>query len=85
MDDHHFSYISRLKFKKNTTHQLVHTEIITLTPALGGNLIFLINRQSKSLKEIHFQKTTGSKYFDFFLKMKFKKKHWFWVLRRRRK
>jgi hypothetical protein len=59
--------------KKNTTHQLVPTEIITLTPALGGNLIFLINRQFRSLKGIQIQKTTTSKYFDF-KKIKVKKK-----------
>jgi hypothetical protein len=35
-----------------------------LTPALGGNLIFLINRQFRSLKGIQIQKTTTSKYFD---------------------
>jgi hypothetical protein len=57
-----------------------------LTPALGGNLIFLINCQFQSLKEIQMQKTTGSKYFDKLKKIKVKKKnHWFWVLRRRRK
>ncbi len=49
MNDHHFSYILRLKLKKTPTPQLVPTEIITLTPALAGNLIFLINHQFQSL------------------------------------